>query len=251
MTSSTYTSAVIVLGDKDTGERVEMLTNKAAEHGVAIAGTHTYEAGEPGRHQDLGEVDAIVAALSQAIRTQTNVWLPFYVDLLPEQHLRRVSMVLQRHGLNLLVGPELWPTPVDGGVSEIDIALRAEVRAVDDLDRDVLAAAGVQTLSDEIEVALQEPGRVEPQEQLSDVLQRLEIQYGPHPGLPSTRGPWRERMPGLQRFAGWLVDRCGMTRGDAAEFLNAWGHRTRTGLNWRRSTISKLVRTSSDARFAA
>lgn len=241
MTSSTYASSVIVLGDKDTGDRVEMLAAKAAEHGVGIAATHSYEAGQPGKHDDLADIDAVMAALSQAIRTRASIWLPFPYDLLPEQHQRRLSLVLQRHGLNLLFGRELWPAPVEGGYSEIDIALRGEVRAVDELDRAALAAAGMQTLSAEIELALQEPGLVGPQEQLSDVLQQLEVQYGPHPGLPPTRGAWRDRRPGLECFAGWLVHRCGMTRGEAAEFLNAFGHRTQSGRRWQRSTVSALV----------
>jgi len=241
MTSSTYTAAVIVLGDKETGERVDMLATKAAEHGAVIAATHTYEAGEPGKHQDLAEIDAVVAAMSQAIRTRTNIWLPFPYDLLPEQHQRRLSLVLQRHGLNLLFGRELWPSPVEGGYSEIDSALRGEVRAVDDLDHVALAAAAVATLSDEIESALKDPEQAAPAGLLPDVLQKLEIQYGPHPGLPATRAAWRLRQPGLKCFAVWLVGRCEMTQTEAADFLNAWGHRTQTGRKWQRSTVSALL----------
>jgi hypothetical protein len=252
MTSSTYASSVIVLGDKDTGDRVEMLATNAAEHGVGIAATHTYEAGQPSSHNDLGEIDAVVAALSQAIRTRTNIWLPFLVDLLPEQHVRRLSLVLQRHGLNLLIGRELWPCPSDGGINEVDIALRREVRAVDELDRAAMAAAGVQTLTDEIEAELQESGLSAPHtQQWSDFLQQLEVQYGPHPGLPATRGAWRDRKPGLERFAVWLVHRCGMTRGEAAQFLNAFGHRTQTGRNWQRPTVSALVNGRYDRRPTA
>lgn len=253
MTSSTYASSVIVLGDRDTGERVEMLASKAAEHGVGIAATHTYEAGQPGKHNDLAEIEAVMAALSQAIRTRANIWLPFPYDLLPEQHQRRLSLVLQRHGLNLLFGRDLWPAPVDGGYSDIDSALRGEVRAVDELDRVVLAAAGVQTLTDEIEAALQTPELPvgKPATQWSDVLQQLEVQYGPHPGMPSARGAWGDRRPGLERFAVWLVHRCGMTRAQAAEFLSAFGHRTQSGRKWQRSTVSALVNGRHDRRTAA
>lgn len=219
-----------------------MLATKAAEHGVGIAATHTYEAGQPGQVYDLREIDAVVAALAQAIRTRSNIWLPFIVDLLPEHHQRRLSLVLQRHGLNLLIGRELWPCPTDGGINEVDIALRREVHAVDKLNRAAMAAAGVQAFTEEIEATLQEPGlEVLDTQQLSDILQQLEIQYGPHPGLPATRGAWRDRRPGLERFAGWPVHRCGMTRAQAAEFLNAFGHRTQSGRNWQRSTVSALV----------
>ena len=251
MTSSTYASSVIVLGDKDTGDRVEMLASNAAEHGVGIAATHTYEAGQPGSHNDLGEIDAVVAALSQAIRTRTNIWLPFLVDLLPEQHVRRLSLVLQRHSLNLLIGRELWPCPTDGGINEVDIALRREVHAVDDLDQAAMAAVGAQTLSDEIESALRATAVRHAPEQLWDVLQQLEVEYGPHPGMPATTGAWLDRRTGLQRFAGWLVHQCGMTRTQAAEFLNAFGHRTQSGRNWQRSTMSALVNGLDDRRSAA
>jgi hypothetical protein len=243
MTSSTYASSVIVIGDRDTGNRVEMLSTAAAERGLAIAETHTYEAGQPGQVYDLGEIDAVVAALAQAIRTRSNIWLPFIIDLLPEHHPRRLSLVLQRHGLNLLIGRELWPCPTEGGINEVDIALRREVHAVDELDRAAMAAAGVQKLTDEIEAELHRSGHVERHtQQLSDVLQQLEVQYGPHPGLPPTRGAWRDRRAGLERFAGWLVHRCGMTRAQAAEFLNAFGHRTQSGRNWQRSTVSTVIR---------
>lgn len=245
MTRSTSTSAVIVLGDTETGNRLEMLTTRAAECGMAIAETHTFETGAPGAQNDLSEVDAVVTALSRAVRTRANVWLPFPIDLLREEHVRRVGLVLQHHGLNLLVGRQMWACPLDGGINEIDIALRREVHAVDDLNRAVVASIGGQTLADEVELMLRagDGSSTAPSgaEQLTDVLQRLEVQYGPHPGMPSTRAAWAVRQAGLRLFVGWLVHGCEMTRGEAADFLNAWGHRTRTGREWQRSTVSTLV----------
>lgn len=90
-----------------------------------------------------------------------------------------------------------------------------------------------------------------PGEQPLDVLQRLEIQYGPHPGLPSTRAPWKIRRPGLQLFASWLVHQCEMTQAQAADFLNELGHRTKTGRSWQRSSLSALVNGRCDQRLAA
>ncbi|EUA52291.1 hypothetical protein I553_2477 [Mycobacterium xenopi 4042] len=65
--------------------------------------------------------------------------------------------MLQRHGLNVRFGRELAPCPATGGYSEVDFALRREVQAVDDLDNAALAAAGVESLRREIELALSPP----------------------------------------------------------------------------------------------
>lgn len=44
----------------------------------------------------------VVAALGRAIVGRMDVWVPFPgPDFIREQHLRRLSLVLQRHGLNL------------------------------------------------------------------------------------------------------------------------------------------------------
>lgn len=255
MTSSTDTRAVIVLGDKDTGTRLEMLETRAAECGVSITETHTFEGSEAAQQDNVADIGAAFTALCHAIRTRSNIWLPFPLDLIREEHARRLSLVLQRHGLELLVGRAMWSCPRDSGISEIDGALRREVRAVDDLDRAVLAALGGLTLTDEIESMLRaDAGRsvVEhPGEQLLDVLHQLEIQYGPHPGLPSTRAAWKIRRPGLQLFAGWLVHQCEMTQAEAAAFLNGLGHRTKTGRSWQRSSLSALVNGRYDQRLAA
>ena len=64
MTSSTDTQAVIVLGDKDTGTRLEMLETRAAECGVSITETHTFEGSEAAH---LG--DALNAMLDAAVPT--------------------------------------------------------------------------------------------------------------------------------------------------------------------------------------
>ena len=245
MTSSTDTRAVIVLGDKDTGNRLEMLESRAAECGVSIAETHTFEGSEAAQQDNLADVGAAFTALCQAVRTRSNIWLPFPLDVIREEHARRLSLVLQRHGLELLIGRNMWACPRDSGISEIDGALRREVRAVDDLDRALLAALGGLTLTDEIESMLRADAAnavVDHRgEQLLDVLQRLEIQYGPHPGLPSTRAGWAVREPGLMRFADWLVHQCEMTQAQAAELLNAFGHRTKGRRLWQRSTLSALV----------
>ena len=146
---------VLVLGDRETVERTEMLAEKAADRGAVIAQSFAFESGEAAEQDNLTDVRAVVSALSRAIATRTDIWLPFPMqDLCREQHLRRLCVALQRHGLNLLMGPQLEPFPVEGGFSQIDAALRAEVRAVDELDFAALAAAGAPALSAQIEVFL-------------------------------------------------------------------------------------------------
>lgn len=152
MANSINTSyAVIVLGDTVTIERAD-LADKAAEQGAVITETYSFEPGEAASHDDVTEVEAVVAALSRAIATNTDVWVPFPMDDLGrEQHVRRVSLVLQRDGLNMLMGQDLEPCTMDGGFNEVDFALRAEVRAVDALHYAAVAAAGVRTLMADIE----------------------------------------------------------------------------------------------------
>lgn len=148
-------NAVLVIGDDDTAGRPEVLTEKAAEHGVRIAETFSFPQGAAALADDLTDVEAVVAVLSRAIVTRRNVWCPFPLqDLCREAHIRRLSVALQRHGLNLVLGQHMSPCPTDGGFSEIDAALRSEVKAVDDLDHAALAAAGSRMLGAEIEKEL-------------------------------------------------------------------------------------------------
>ncbi len=159
MGSSTNTCRpVIVLGDRNTtglSDVVESLMEQATAHGAVIAECYSFNLGEARSQDDLAEVGAVVSALGRAIALRADVWVPFpMIDLGREQHVRRVSLVLQRHGVNMLIGPTLEPCTRDGGFSEIDFALRSEVRAVDGLDNAVLAATGASTLCEEIEQAL-------------------------------------------------------------------------------------------------
>lgn len=157
MAQSINTSyAVIVLGDHGTLE-VDDLAVKAAEQGAVISESFSFEPGEPASSDDLAEVEAVISALSRAIATRTDVWVPFPIaDFGREEHLRRVSLVLQRHGVNMLMGRDLEPCTTDGGFNPIDFALRNEVRAVDGLDFAAIAGAGVNTLGAEIERAFAE-----------------------------------------------------------------------------------------------
>jgi len=159
--TQTKTDAVLVLGDTATEQQAEMFAVRAAEHGVIISGIFAFEVGQAAAANDLGEVEQVVAALSHAIATRRDIWVPYpREDLGREDHIRRICLVLQRHGLTLRLGPSIFACPAEGGYSPIDQALRIEVQAVDALDHAVIAAAGVQTLSTEIDAALAaEPSR--------------------------------------------------------------------------------------------
>ena len=155
MTGVNVTQSVIVLGDSATRDGSEVLVARAAEDGIAITEYFAFDLGAGAAHSEVADIEAVVEALSRAIVTRTPIWLPYPVeDLAREAHWRRLSVALQRHGLNLLMGRSMTPCPIQGGFSEIDNALRAEVRAVDALDHAALAAAGQRTLSAEIEDAL-------------------------------------------------------------------------------------------------
>jgi hypothetical protein len=154
--------AVIALGDRETIRHFD-LTERAAKQGAVVTETYCFEPGEAASNDDLAGVEAAVTALSRAIATHVDIWMPFPMeDLGREQHLRRLSLVLQRHGLNLLMGHDLEPCTMDGGFSAIDYALRMEVKAVDELGFAALALAGTRTLGVEIETELLQSAEAHP-----------------------------------------------------------------------------------------
>ena len=127
---------------------------------------------------------------------------------------------------------------------------------MDDLDNAVIAAAGLKTLGKEIEEALHVREAASPkgkriEEWFADALADMETDFGPSPTLPAITAQWSERRPALKRFAGWLINDCGMTHSEAAKLLNASGHRTALGRDWRRSTISALIKSSPGRQSAA
>lgn len=250
---------VILLGDRDTEQRIGMLREKAAEHAVLVIETHTFDVGEPSQCDDLSDVEAVMTAVVRALTVRADIWAPFpREDLGRDEHIRRLSLVLQRHGLNLRLGQHLVPCPLTGGLNEIDFALRREVHAVDALDNAVIAAAGLSTLGKEIEAALHTEARPidrvpnnRIEDWFADALADMEADFGPSPTLPAITAQWSERRPALKRFAGWLINDCGMTHGETAKLINASGHRTALGRDWRRATISALVKSNSGRQSAA
>lgn len=165
MSHSVNTSyAVIVLGDKETAA-IDDLAEKAADQGAHIAEIFSFDRGEAVTHDELMCVEPVIAALGKAIATRTDIWVPFpMADLGREEHLRRVSLVLQRHGLNMLMGRDLEPCTMDGGFNPMDFALRHEVKMVDELDFAVVANAGLKTLDAEIERELTAAAAAQPVE---------------------------------------------------------------------------------------
>ena len=242
--------AVILLGDQYTGDRADVLVATAAEHSASITEIYTSAPQHAGSQNDLTDIEAVVAALSRAVATTTPVWIPFPTEDFSSDQLRRICLVLQRRGTNLLLGPHLWPCPVKGGVNEIDFALRREVQVVDELDHAVLAAAAFHTLrlDEEIEQALAEagPATVHPQTEpappeATELIKQLKAAFGPGPELPAPNKSWMQRHPDLKCFVTWLVRECGLNQATAAELINAAGHRTPQGRAWQQPTISALI----------
>ncbi len=160
MTETNTSQAIYVLGDESTAEHLDVLLAKAAEHGAVIGKAFAFGSGEAACADDLSTVDAVVEALGRAIAKRRPIWLPWWQDLAREQHLRALSLALQRHGIDLLIGPQLAPVPVDGGMNQMDAAMRNEIRGVFRLDDAAMAAAGMTSLGTEIEEFLSEVGPV-------------------------------------------------------------------------------------------
>lgn len=247
--SSPPESQIILLGDHDTvvGHRDD-LTEYAAHRGCAIVEAFSFAPGEPISHDELTEVDAVVFALARAITGRMHIWVPFPgPDFGREQHWRRLSLVLQRHGLTFLFGRDLEPCPTSGGFSEIDFALRREVQAVDELDHAALALAGTESLSREIELALVASSAAAP---VGPAARRAPFaggtdaaprEFGSPRTLPAPTAAWAHRQPVLKRYVRWLVHGCGVTQVATARVLNSAGQRTPKGRLWQPNSVSALL----------
>ncbi|TDH48405.1 hypothetical protein E2F47_23845 [Mycobacterium eburneum] len=248
---ATGESRVVLLGDHETvGGHRDDLAELAAQQSCVVADAFAFAPGEAGAHDELTEVDAVVSALGRAIADRADVWVPFLgADLGREQHWRRLSLVLQRHGLTLRAGRDLDPFPTDGGASEIDYALRREVQAVDELDHAALAAVGVDSLGREIERALADAGAA-PGARRDPAGARPSTDVGAPP-LPAPTTPWAQRQPMLKRYVRWLVHGCGVTQAATARVLNSTGQRTPTGREWQAGTVSNLLNGRYDRRGTA
>lgn len=226
---NTTATPVVVLGDDETVRRCEKLMARAEPRSATITAMFTFPRGAPASHDDLSEVEAVVAAVARAISVRLPIWMPDpLADLGREQHYRRLSLVLQRHGLDLLVGRDFWPVPDMGGMNEIDHALRREVQEVDVLDHAALAAAGVESL-----------GRVV--EQVSTAVPVIPHENDWPPTPPPAGLPWAERREAVFGYANWLVDGCGVTRAAVARVLNSSGQRTPDGRAWQSRNVTALL----------
>ena len=247
---------VILLGDRDILERIQELHQQASAHGAMIVDTHVFAPGEARGQDALHEVPAVVTALRRAIELGADIWVPFPLeDLTREQHVRQLDLVLERSGLDLLLGPHLSRCPAEG-IHAVDHAMRGEVHAVDDLDRAVLASPRSKTLAEEIEAYLIEAAENHsddtPTQQSEDVsgvhndrvrqrLIELAGQVGPTPPIPSPAGSWASRKEPLRRLAAWLADDAGQTQSQIAQIFDGLGHRSATGLGFKQEMVSRLL----------
>ncbi|MFZ2239939.1 MAG: hypothetical protein WAV90_10400 [Gordonia amarae] len=237
---------VVALGDRSTLARLDLLENQAAQHGSIVVESYAFDPGEARNRDRLHEVAAVVDALRRAIEIPADIWVPFPVeDLTREQHMRRLGLVLERHGLDLLLGRQLSRCP-ERGLNAVDYALRAEVRAVDALDRAALAASGARILAEEIEIALAETVEHEPEvatdrPESPDRPPQLEAQYGPLPSVPGPDAPWEQRVEPLKALAVRLTA-SGMTQAKAADIIHSLGHRPPAGGAFTQVTVSMLLR---------
>ncbi|OBJ71016.1 hypothetical protein [Mycobacterium sp. 1274756.6] len=243
MTSLVGRTRLILLGDRDVHARRDELAQLAWDRGCQVVEAYGFEPYVPFRHEDLTHIDEVVVALAHAVEDRADVWVPWLMaDFGRDQHLRRMILVLERHGRQLRAGRDLSVCEADGSLNEIDCALRAEVRAVENLANAVLAAAGMEKLSAEIEEALVGAGARVPER-----IRTVEAETGrllevPSPPLPpSPYGRWCDREPMLAGYARWLVHDCGVTRAATARVLNACGQRTESGKRWQAAAVRRLI----------
>lgn len=237
---------VILLGDHDTVRRDrDRMCEQAKMRECVVVDAFSFKPGAAAGSDDLSEVNAVVSALAHALAHRVDVWVPFPgPDFGREEHWRRLSLVLQRRGLNLRLGWDVAPCATTGGWSEIDYALRREVQAVDDLDNAVLAVLGTESLAREIELALTAvdtpcgpPRRIAS----GGGGESASGQDVSTPILPPADAPWRQRRPQLKRYVRWLVHGCGVTRTATARVLNSSGQRTPKGRSWQPTTVAALL----------
>jgi hypothetical protein len=119
---------VLVLGDTETVAQADSLSEIAENHGHVATAFYGFDVGAGCANDDLIVLQPIIAAVGAAIATGSDLWVPWpHEDLTREAHVRRIALVLHRHGRNLLLGPHLHPVPTEGGISEIDFALRTRL----------------------------------------------------------------------------------------------------------------------------
>lgn len=237
--SQSAVDRVVLLGDNDTtAHRAELARDAAKQHCIIVE-AFGFEEGEAGGTDDLTEIDAVVAALGRAIAGRMDVWVPFPgPDFIREQHLRRLSLVLQRHGLNVRLTRGLYPAPTDGGMNEIDFALRREVR------RRRPGSGGAGRRGRQEPRAGDRDGAGQGRRPTVGAAHNRRGRANMHPVppmLPSPAVPWPERKRQVKRYAGWLVHGCGVTQAATARVLNSAGQRTPTGREWKPGTVSKLL----------
>jgi len=247
---SELSDRVVLLGDHDTvREHAGQLADSASQQGCVIAETFSFAPGEPAAATELLAIEPVMSALARCLTERIDLWVPFPIpDLAQEQHVRRLSLVLQRHGLDLRVHHELWPLPVDGGWSGIDHALRREVQYVDELDQAVLASIGIRTLSAEIEAAMASTVG-------APLAECAPLPSDAWPGgfddcfdddrsvplLPAPEVSWERRLPMLRRYAAWLIYECRVSQAATARVLNAAGQPGLKGKYWRSESVGALV----------
>ena len=201
-----------------------------------------YVRGQRGAQQDnVADICAAFTALCQAVRIRSNIWLPFPLDLIREEHARRLSLVLQRHGLELLIGRAMWSRLRTQRHQRGGQRAAPEVRAVDDPRSSRPPLAGLDA---------HRRNRVDAEGgscafsdgELRRAAGRSAAVGNPaRPHRVATTERRAVRRSGLSASPAGLFIRCEMTQAQAATFLNALGQRTKSGRSWQRSTVAALV----------
>jgi hypothetical protein len=189
--------------------------------------------GIPGPASAVG----LAEALAHCAATGTPLLIPYAADAPGEQALRLIAQWLDRHGLQLFVGQceYVWSRPTD----ELDFAMRRQLDAASDLALAVAVAGGMPDLDHLVAELLRGSPSGSALAEARRIARRCQAAGDRVPAEPAPSEPWPARQAASVAYARWLSAH--RSQAFAADVLNELGVRTRSGRQWSRPAISRLI----------
>jgi hypothetical protein len=180
----------------------------------------------------------LAEALAHCAATGTALLIPYAADAPGEQALRLIAQWLDRHGLQLFVGhyEYVWSRPTD----ELDSAMRRQLDAASDLALAVAVSGGMADLDNLVAELLLRGSPPEPAlAEARRIARRCDTAGDSVPAEPAPAEPWPARQAATVAYARWLPAH--RSQAFLADVLNELGVRTRSGRQWSRPAISRLI----------